>query len=242
MPDLQKTLGYRYLHDTKFTRKNIREKERPAIAPAPAYKDYPAAEKIALPVNPKRPAADLWQLLQQRRSERRFSGSPMSLDDLALLLWACQGVTAQAGPFLLRTAPSAGALYPIETYVAADHIDGLPPGLFHFNVRTFQLERLTDRAAGPLVARAALDQSFIGQAAAVFIWSAVLRRNMAKYGQRGLRYICLDAGHICQNLQLAAVALGRRSCPVAAIYDDELGELLGLDGVEESVLYLAPVG
>lgn len=242
MPDLQKTLGYRYLHDTKFTRKNIREKERPAIAPAPAYKDYPAAEKIVLPVNPAKPPADFWQLLQQRRSERRFSGSPMSLDDLALLLWACQGVTAQAGPYLLRAAPSAGALYPIETYVAADHIHGLPPGLFHFNVRTFQLERLTGGAAGPLVAQAALDQSFIGQAAAVFIWSAMLRRNMAKYGQRGLRYICLDAGHICQNLLLAAAALGRRSCPVGAMYDDELNELLGLDGVEESVIYLAPVG
>ncbi|MEW6288343.1 MAG: SagB/ThcOx family dehydrogenase [Thermodesulfobacteriota bacterium] len=242
MPDLQKTLGYRYLHDTKFTRKNIREKERPAIAPAPAFKDYPAAEKIALPVNPAKPPADLWQLLQHRRSERRFSGRPLSLDDLALLLWACQGVTAQAGPYLLRTAPSAGALYPIETYVAADHVGGLPPGLFHFNVRTFQLERLTDRAVGPLVARAALDQSFIGQAAAVFIWSAVLRRNMAKYGQRGMRYICMDAAHICQNLLLAAGALGRRSCPVAAMYDDELNDLLGLDGVEESVISLAPVG
>ena len=92
------------------------------------------------------------------------------------------------------------------------------------------------------MAQAALDQSFIGQAAAVFIWSAMLRRNMAKYGQRGLRYICMDAGHICQNLLLAAGALGRQSCPVAAIYDDELGDLLGLDGVEESVIYLAPVG
>lgn len=242
MPDLRKTLGYLYLHDTKFTRKNIRERERPAIAPAPAFKEYPAAAKIELPLTRARPAADLWQLLQQRRSRRSFSGSPMSLEDLALLLWACQGVTAQAGPFLLRTAPSAGALYPIETYVAAERIQGLAPGLFHFNVRNFQLERLTDQAAGPLVARAALDQSFIGQAAAVFIWSAMLRRNMAKYGQRGLRYICMDAGHICQNLLLAAGALGRQGCPVAALYDDELSELLGLDGVEESVIYLAPVG
>ncbi|MBU4260360.1 MAG: SagB/ThcOx family dehydrogenase [Proteobacteria bacterium] len=242
MPDLQKTLGYRYLHDTKFTRKNIREKERPVIVPAPAFKDYPGAEKIDLPKNPQKPAADLWQLLQQRRSLRNFSGSPMSLDDLTLLLWACQGITAQAGAYLLRTAPSAGALYPIETYVAADRIEGLAPGLFHFNVGTFQLERLTDKPAGALVAQAALDQSFIGRAAAVFIWSAVLRRNMAKYGQRGLRYICMDVGHICQNLQLAAEALGRQSCPVAAIYDDELGDLLGLDKVEESAIYLAPVG
>ncbi|MEW6520529.1 MAG: SagB/ThcOx family dehydrogenase [Thermodesulfobacteriota bacterium] len=242
MPDLRQTSGYLYLHDTKFTRKNIREKARLAIAPAPAFKEYAGAEKIALPVNPARPAAELWQLLQQRRSRRKFADEPMGLDELALLLWACQGVTAQAGSCLLRTAPSAGALYPIETYVAVERIRNLPAGLFHFNVRTFQLERLTEGAAAPLVARAALDQSFISQAAAVFIWSAVLRRNMAKYGQRGLRYILLDAGHICQNLQLAAAALRRQSCPVAALYDDELNDLLGLDGEEESVIYLAPVG
>ncbi len=242
MPDLKKTAGYRYLHETKFTRKNIREKERPVIVPAPVFKEYTEAEKIDLPVYPAKPLGDFWDLLQRRRSQRKFSDQPLSFEDLSLLLWATQGITARAGSHLLRTAPSAGALYPIETYLAADRIDGLPPGLFHFNVRSFQLERLTHGAAAAKVGAASLDQVFIGNAAVVFIWSAVLRRNMAKYGERGMRYICMDVGHICQNLQLAVEALARRSCPVAAIYDDELNALLGLDGVEESVIYLAPVG
>ena len=242
MPDLQKTAGYRYLQETKFSRENIREKVRPHITPAPSFKEYPEAEKIDLPRNFDKPEANLWELMQGRRSQRKFSGKPMSLDDLALLLWSTQGVSAQAGPFLLRTAPSAGALYPIETYVAVENIEGLKPGLFHFNVKGFQLERLTDNGAGSLVAQASLGQTFIGGAAVTFLWSAVLRRNMAKYGHRGMRYICLDAGHICQNLLLAVQALGRRACPVAALFDDELNDLLGLDGEEESVIYLTPVG
>lgn len=242
MLDLQSSAGYRYLLETKLSRINIREKARPQINQAPIFKEYLQAEKIDLPRNFKQPDSDLWQLLQNRRSQRKFSGTPLTLNDLALLLWSIQGVTAQAGPFLLRTAPSAGALYPVETYLAVDNVEGLPAGLFHFNVKTFQLERLTDKPAGKLVAHSSLDQAFIGKAAATFIWSAILRRNMTKYGHRGMRYICLDAGHICQNLLLAAEALGRNACPVGALYDDELNDLLELDGQEESVLYLTPVG
>ncbi|MBF0235941.1 MAG: SagB/ThcOx family dehydrogenase [Desulfamplus sp.] len=242
MPDLQRSAGHRYLQETKHSRITLREKARPEISQAPPFKEYPHAEKIDLPRDFARPEADLWQLLQNRRSERQFSGTPLTLNDLALLLWATQGVTAQAGPFLLRTAPSAGALYPLETYLALERVADLAAGLFHFNVKTFQLERLTDKPAEKLVAHASLDQTFIGKAAVTFIWSAILRRNMAKYGHRGMRYICLDAGHICQNLLLAAAALGRNACPVAAFYDDELNDLLELDGQEESVMYLAPVG
>ena len=95
---------------------------------------------------------------------------------------------------------------------------------------------------GNKVAEAALGQSFMAKAGLVFIWSAILRRNMSKYGHRGLRYIFMDAGHICQNLLLAAEALGLGACPVAAFYDDELNTLLGLDGAEESVIYMAAVG
>ncbi len=89
---------------------------------------------------------------------------------------------------------------------------------------------------------AAIHQEFLARAAAVFCWSAVFRRNMSKYGDRGMRYICMDAGHICQNLLLAATALGRPACPVAAFFDDELNAILGVDGEEEGALYLAAVG
>jgi SagB-type dehydrogenase family enzyme len=142
----------------------------------------------------------------------------------------------------LRTAPSAGALYPIETYLAVDAVDGLKPGLYHLNVFGFHLERLNGQTRARDIARAALDQSFIADASVVFIWSAILRRTMSKYGHRGIRYIFMDAGHICQNLLLAAQAMDLSACPVAALYENELNSLLGLDGEEETVIYIAPVG
>jgi SagB-type dehydrogenase family enzyme len=142
----------------------------------------------------------------------------------------------------MRTAPSAGALYPIETYVAVNRIEGIDPGILHFDVKGFQLERLTSGNSGQDVAKAALDQDFLNRAHVIFIWSAVLRRTMAKYGHRGLRYIFLDAGHIAQNLCLAAEALGAGACPVAAFYDEEVNDLIGIDGEEETVIYMAGVG
>ena len=242
MPDLKKTLGYKYLLDTKFNRKTIREKERPYIAPGAAFKNYEGVKNITLPRNWPEKKADLEQLLQKRRSVRKYSGNSVSLEDLAFLLWSMQGVTAQAGPYLLRTAPSAGALYPIETYLVVERVDGLEAGLYFFDVKNFQLQCLLEQSVSGHVARSALDQGFVAQAAVTVIWSAVFRRNMSKYGHRGMRYIFLDCGHICQNLLLAAEGIGLKSCPVAAFYDDELNSLLDLDGSEESAVYLASVG
>ncbi len=242
MPELKKSLGWRYLQDSKFDRESLSIMNRPHIGPAPICKTYPDAEKISLPRDLNDEERNLWSQLQNRRSRRSYTDRSLSLQDIALLLWATQGITARAGNFALRTAPSAGALYPIETYLAANRIEGLEPGLFHYDVPGFQLERLSDTPPDQEVAAAALDQAFVGKAAAVFLWSAEFRRNMTKYGHRGARYICMDAGHICQNLLLAAEAMGLAACPVAAFYDDELNTLLGLDGDEESVLYLAAVG
>jgi len=242
MPELKQSLGYRYLQETKFSREEMDFRQRPHIAPADFRKHYPEAEKIALVSELPKEPTDLWQTLQRRRSIRQYGDAPMSRENLARLLWATQGITAQAGPYYLRTAPSAGALYPVETYLAVERVDGIEPGLFHFDVLGFQLERLTDQPPGRFVSHAALDQAFMAKGSVIFIWSALLRRTMSKYGHRGLRYICMDVGHICQNLLLAATASGFDACPVAAFYDDEINELLDLDGEEESVIYMAAVG
>jgi len=242
MPELTKSRGFAYLQETKHERHAIFHRLRPAIEPGKPYKEYPGRETIALTPNFEGKEHDLWQTLQHRRSIRKYAREELDLIDLSLLLWACQGITARAGNYLLRCAPSAGALYPIETYVGIERVGGAEPGIFHYNVRQNKLERLTSGPPGRQIAAAALDQSFIDKAAVVFLWSAVLRRNMSKYGHRGLRYIFLDAGHICQNLLLAAQALGFGACPVAAFYDDECNDLLSLDGLEESVIYMAPVG
>lgn len=241
MDDLKNSLGYRYLQDTKFDEQTIWRKAHLDIAPAPPYKQYPDAAKIALPTDWEKDKS-LREILQSRRSCRRYTEEPIPMEDLALLLWAAQGITGRAGGFFFRTAPSAGALYPVETYISIQNVKSLPPGLYHFQPADFSLERLQDGYAGKKVAAAALGQSFLARAGAVFIWSAVLRRNFSKYGHRGLRYVMLDAGHICQNILLAAEVLGLGACPVAAFYDDQLNGLLGLEGLEESSIYLAAVG
>jgi SagB-type dehydrogenase family enzyme len=173
---------------------------------------------------------------------RKYAQEPLSLEHLAFLLWASQGVTGQAGRYLFRSTPSAGALYPVETYLSAHSVAGLAPGLYHFDVEHFALDPLTEGDQAEAVARACLDQSFMAQAPVVFLWTGVFRRAMHKYGNRGVRYILLDAGHICQNMMIAAEAVGCGSCAVAAIYDSEINQLLRIDDEEESILYAASVG
>jgi SagB-type dehydrogenase family enzyme len=241
MDDLKKSLGYQYLQDTKFDRQTLRRKARLDIESAPPYKQYVDAEKVTLPTDWVMDR-ELRQTLQYRRSCRRFGESAISIKDLSVLLWASQGITGRAGNFFLRAAPSAGALYPVETYLSVQNVETIDGGLYHFQPAEFSLDKLSGEFSGNKVAEAALGQSFLAQAGVVFIWSAILRRNFSKYGHRGMRYILMDAGHISQNLLLAAEALGLGACPVAAFYDDELNALLGLDGTEESVIYMAAVG
>ncbi len=242
MPDLKKTSAHRYIQETKLNRETLHLKSRPEITSCGVYKTIPEAQTVILPRSWPKDGDPLLDILQHRRSKRKFPAGPLSLSDLACLLWAMQGITAQAGTFFFRTSPSAGALYPIETYVVADKVEGVESGIYHFNALEFLLEEIRLDVSGKEVARAALDQGFIAKGAATFIWSAVFRRNMSKYGNRGGRYILMDVAHICQNLLLAAEHLGLAACPVAAFYDDELNALLHVDGQEESVLYLGVVG
>lgn len=242
MPELRESLGHRYLQATKSARKESGGQTPPAIQRTERWKTYPAAEVVALPRTWPEQGADLLSLLQHRRSLRSFAADALPLAELALLLWASQGITGQAGSYLFRTAPSAGALYPMETYLAIQRVEGVAPGIYHFDVQGFRLERLTSLPPGQPLAEACLGQGFLAQAPVNFIWTAIFRRTMAKYGHRGLRYILLDAGHICQNLLLAAGFLGLGGCPVAAFFDEEVNGLLGVDGQEESVLYLASLG
>jgi SagB-type dehydrogenase family enzyme len=241
MDDLTSSYGFRYLQETKFDQQTLGRKPRLDIAPAPPHKQYAEAVKVSLPTEWKMEKS-LSEVLQYRRSCRRYTDAPLSQEALAMMLWASQGISGRAGSFFLRTAPSAGALYPVETYLSVQNVEALPPGLYHFQPAEFGLERLSEGFAGKTVAEAALGQNFMAGAGVVFIWSAILRRNFSKYGHRGLRYVMMDAGHICQNLLLAAEALELGACPVAAFYDDQLNRLLGLDGQEESVIYLAAVG
>ncbi len=193
---------------------------------------------------PAPPPADLWRTLAGRRSRRDYTAKPLSLQELAALLWAAQGITGTNWGAALRTAPSAGALYPIDLLVAARLVEGLQAGLWRLDAPRFELflTRPADEGYFAALTQACLGQAQVRQAAAIVFFVATPSRCAAKYGQRSERYVPLDAGHICQNLLLAAEALNLSACPVGAFRDEQLGPLLGLDGERQSALYLATIG
>lgn len=239
---MTETIGDQLQMYTKYERGKLRGggldwANRPAM-----YKRYPEAPHLALPRPQTAGGADLWDVLAVRRSVRRFQNAPLSLAELSQLLWAAQGITRRVEGYAFRTAPSAGALYPVETYLVIHAIEGVGPGVYHYAVETHELEQLRSGDYRLEVAAAALDQAIAAQASVVFVWTAVFARSKWKYLQRAYRYVYLDAGHIAAHVSLAAVALGLGSCQVGALYDDESNALLGVDGDEESTIYMTVVG
>lgn len=242
MPELGECTGYKYIKETEYRRDTIKKMVRPAIAEVATFKKYPDAEKVELPRSWALKEARITPLLQNRRSLRKYLMEPITLGELAFLLWAGQGITAKSGNYSFRTSPSGGALYPVETYFSANLVEDLEPGIYHFDVENFALDRIRAEDQAEAVAAACLDQKFMARSAVSFLWTVIFRRSMSKYGNRGLRYVLLDAGHICQNTLVAAEATGCGGCPVAAFYDDEVNDLLGLESSEETVIYAASIG
>jgi len=235
--------GDRYHQETRYRRYSMQGGGLDwAHQPSP-YKEYPRALK-RLPLQPPVSEGDkpLWETISQRRSIRDFSGAPLTFSDLSRLIWATQGITLKGRGYDFRVCPSAGALYPIETYLVVNRVEGVSPGIYHYHVRKAELVFLTEGAFGPDLAHAGLGQEMLEEAAAVFIWTAVVDRSKWKYRQRAYRYIYMDAGHIGQNLYLAATALGLGCCTVGAFFDEEIDRLIGIDGKAEITVYLGAVG
>jgi SagB-type dehydrogenase family enzyme len=236
------TIGDAFQQETKYRRGHLSGGGLDWDTKPETYKHYPSALKIALSTPQTEDGAPLWDLLRQRRSVRRYQNAPLQESELSQLLWASQGITEVKGSYGFRTAPSAGALYPVETYLVIHTVEGIEPGVYHYAVETHELEQLKTGDFRARVARAALDQEIAARANVVFVWTAVLGRCKWKYRQRAYRYVYLDAGHLAENLALAAVALGLGSCQIAALYDEEANALLDIDGVEESTIYMTTVG
>jgi SagB-type dehydrogenase family enzyme len=238
------TLLHQYQKGTAYSRGKVPAKDRRWRVPVEAYKSYAAsgAATAALARPERLPPADLWAVLRARRSARDYAADPLAQETLFLLLWAAQGIT-EKGPWALRTAPSAGALYPVETYVCASRVAGLTAGLYHWELPEERLAMIGPRSDMAAAACAAcLDQEMVAAAPVTFIWTAFWGRSGQKYGDRALRYAYLDAGHLAENLHLAATALGLGACMIGAFLDDEMNALVGVDGDEESVIYAACVG
>ena len=198
----------------------------------------PAPDKLDIP------GADLRAMIEQRRSLRRYQEMPLSLDELSYLLWLTQGVQRITGrPATLRTVASAGARHAFETVLLVNRVSGLEHGLYRFVATQHALVRLdapedvTEQLTG-----ATHQQEHVRQSAVTFLWVAVTERMSWRYVERSMRYLFLDAGHVCQNLYLAAESIGCGVCAVGAFEDANVNEVLGLDGVEQFVIYIGTVG
>ncbi len=192
-----------------------------------------SGEVIRLPQPSIKGGTSLVENLAKRRTVREFSSKRLSIRQIGQLLWAAQGITEKS--LGLRTAPSAGALYPLEIYVV------LPEGIYHYNPHRHELKRVIEGDRRTQLQNAALGQEAIGTAPAVFAFVAVYERTAVKYGDRASRYVDIETGHACQNLLLQATALGLGGVPIGAFYDKPVADVLKLQK-NASPLYLVPVG
>lgn len=239
-------VGQKFMEQTRYDCLGSSDQSRGVPSPPllePKLDDSPL---IALPdpalANPS--AVDFLQLVTRRTSLRRYSQQPFTLAELSFLLWCTQGLKEQYNDLAtLRTVPSAGARHPFETLILVQHVEELSRGLYHYlpAEQALQLRPAPDDISGRLAA-ACLGQQIILDCALAFIWVAHSGRTTWRYGQRGYRYLHLDAGHIGQNLYLATEALTGGACTIAAFDDVELNTLLGLDGEQQQVIYLATAG
>jgi SagB-type dehydrogenase family enzyme len=235
-------LGDDFQIGTKYHRNKMSGTGLDWLSQPEIYKEYPDNMKIELPPVISSSSLPLYEVIQKRKSIRDFKSVPISKESLSYLLWASTGISRKEDGYEFRTAPSAGALYPIETYLVVNNVEEMQEGIYHYGIRRHELEVLKKGSFGKAVCRAGLDQVMCAKAAVVFIWSAIFDRSKFKYGQRAYRYIYLDAGHMAENLALAAVSIGLGSCQIGALYDDEVNELVDIDGIKESVIYMSVIG
>jgi SagB-type dehydrogenase family enzyme len=217
------------------------------IAPPPIEKPFSeSSRRIALP------APGQWknikdfglvQAIADRKSHRKYLPEALELEELAFLLWATQGVRKNLKSVVLRNVPSAGNRHAFETYLCVLNVNGLESGIYrylpveHELIFEFSEENLAQK-----VSIAAMGQYFVGSAPVVFIWAAIPYRMEWRYGTAAHKVIAIDAGHVCQNLYLACSATGTGTCAIAAYNQELMDRLIRVDGIEEFVIYLAPVG
>lgn len=193
---------------------------------------------IELPVPVHTGRISLETAISGRVSTRTFSREPLSAREVAQLVWAAQG---ESGPDRKRTAPSAGALYPLEIYLAVGNFTWLDPGVYRYHPRAHSLEQMLLGDRRSELANAALDQSAVKNGAVCLVIGGVYDRTAAKYGYRAHRYVQMESGHAAQNIYLQAFALNLGTVAVGAFEDDRVREVMGMEE-DEIPLYIMPAG
>ncbi len=236
------SIGERFHQETSLTwRGVIGDLFRTKPKKPPQYKHYNNAKVTKLP-HPKYRGISLEEAIEKRRSVRNYSTKPITMSLLSQLLFSAQGITGKMYGQPLRTAPSAGALYPFEIYVITNNVEDLPQGIYHYSVRNHALELIKSGDFRKEITSAGLKQEMLGDADVTFVLSAIFDRVRHKYGERGFRYVYIEAGHISQNIYLQVVSLGLGSVSIGAFLDNKVNQLIGIDGHKEAVIYMHAVG
>jgi SagB-type dehydrogenase family enzyme len=241
LPD-QKHVGMLYHHWSKTGWQSIFGTISDWGKQPPLYKHYPQARKLTLPQVGDVQGLSTEEAIRQRRSVRDYGDQPLTMEQLSHLLFLSEGINAERWGHKLRSAPSAGALYPIETYVVAHRVAGLEAGLYHYSVKDHALHVLQTSDLRQTIVQHGLMQAFLGEANLVLVFSAIFQRLRWKYQERTYRYALIEVGHIGQNAYLAATSMGLGGCVVGAFHDDDVNKLLGVDGEQEAALMLMSVG
>ena len=243
MPD---SIGQEFMRQSRKLEQPASPQDLGLPQPALELPFPPDARQILLPPVQEThiPAIDLFTAIEARHTRRKYSSQPVSLAELSFLLWCVQGVKrVSSRPATLRTVPSAGARHAFETYLLVNRVEGLQPGLYRYLAIEHSLIELDlSPELSEQIIHACLEQKQVRNSAVTFMWIAVLERMTWRYGERGYRYLHLDAGHVCQNLYLAAEAIDSGVCAIGAFDEDQLNRLLKLDGEQLFAIYLASLG
>jgi SagB-type dehydrogenase family enzyme len=240
------TIGVEFLNKTKFHQLPLSGQMKGLNPPSIELPPEPTKKIIDLPEPHEAHLSSLSviEAIEKRRSIRSYKQKTLTLEELSYLLWATQGVKkGYSGSATLRNVPSAGARHALETYLLVNNVQGLKTGLYRFLATGHKLQELkySPNMLDKIVV-ACLGQKFIKASAVTFFWVAVPERMTWRYSDRGYRYLFLDVGHVCQNLYLSGESLECGTCAIAAFLDDDLNAILGLDGKNQFVIYLATIG
>ncbi|MHA1699119.1 MAG: SagB/ThcOx family dehydrogenase [Promethearchaeota archaeon] len=243
---MSKRYGADFLRKSKYVRGKLPHGMPPFMMQVEPYKAISDCSlRIKLPRKHEFRTVDFMKILQSRRSRRKFTRIPMTIQEISTVLKFTSGPISdefQPSIFNRRHVPSAGGLYPYETYVAINNVEDVQEGLYHYNVLEHSLDLLKKGDFRERLSAAALNQGMVASAAAVLLWAAIASRSEWKYLQRCYRYIFLDLGHLGQNFYLVSEALNLGCCTIGAFYDDELNDIVGIDGLDETVCYMGVVG
>jgi len=239
---MDESIGELFQKESSYTREWVHGRKPDRKKMSDPYKEYPEADAFNLPKPETANGRSFNELLKIRKSVRKYTDEPLAAESLSYLLWAADGIHRREKGFEFRTAPSAGALFPVETYLAVNNVESLPAGIYHYNVRNHSLEMIRQGEFGKIVSDLTLGQDMCASVNVVFIWTAIFDRSRWKSANRTYRYVYLDAGHIAQNLAIGACNLGLGSCQIGSFFDGEMDSLLGIDGKLESTIYVTVVG